>query len=82
MAHISRVFTILTTAAAAIALVATSSTSATAESSDDSLHVISSQTVTSVDCLRWSFGIGVKGSPVGWDETYPIHVNASGTFWQ
>ncbi|AJM77284.1 hypothetical protein C5C66_03370 [Rathayibacter toxicus] len=30
----------------------------------------------------WAFGIGVKGSPVGWNETYTIHVGNDGNIWQ
>lgn len=31
---------------------------------------------------KWMFAVGVKGSPVSWEETSTIYVNASGRFWQ
>lgn len=31
---------------------------------------------------KWKFSLGVKGSPVSWEETSTIFVNASGRFWQ
>lgn len=31
---------------------------------------------------KWMFAVGVKGSPISWEETSTINVNASGRFWQ
>lgn len=31
---------------------------------------------------KWYFGVGVKGSPIAWEETYSMHVNAAGSIWQ
>lgn len=40
-----------------------------------------SQTQRDVNAT-WAFGIGIKGSPVGWNETYTIHVGNDGHVWQ
>lgn len=31
---------------------------------------------------KWMFAVGVKGSPISWEETSTIYVNAAGRFWQ
>jgi hypothetical protein len=31
---------------------------------------------------HWNVAIGIKGSPVSWDEVYTMHVNAAGSIWQ
>lgn len=31
---------------------------------------------------QWNVALGVKGSPVSWDEKYTLHVNKSGSIWQ
>ncbi|MBN9154876.1 MAG: hypothetical protein J0J05_12915 [Microbacterium sp.] len=31
---------------------------------------------------QWNVAVGIKGSPVSWDEVYTMHVNAAGSIWQ